>query len=178
MAKETADKAEATAKSSKLPLIIAIVVALVAGGGGGAFLGGKLLAAKPAPAKTASHGAAQAKDSSHAEEPAEESSDHGPAPEPYTMDNLVLNPAGTEGTRFLMLTLALAPRDEEALTLIKSRDPELRDAVLRLLETKTVPQLTDVTRRDSLKIQIQEALSRELPKNALRKVYLPQFVIQ
>lgn len=175
MAKESADKSEApAAKKSKLPLIIAVVVALAAGGGGGAFFGGKLLAEKPAPAKTASHDAAEGEE----EAAPEEGGEHGPAPAAYTMDNLVLNPAGTEGTRFLMLTLALAPRDEEALTLIKSRDAQLRDAVLRLLETKTVPELTDVSRRDTLKLQIEAVLAHELPKHALRKVYLPQFVIQ
>ncbi len=179
MAKESADKSEApAAKKSKLPLIIAVVLALVAGGGGGAFFGGKLLAEKPAPAKAASHDSAADEEDAAAEEAPEEGGEHAPAPAAYTMDNLVLNPAGTEGTRFLMLTLALAPRDEEALTLIQSRDAQLRDAVLRLLETKTVPELTDVSRRDTLKLQIEAVLAHELPKNALRKVYLPQFVIQ
>jgi flagellar FliL protein len=77
-----------------------------------------------------------------------------------------------------MLTLSVSPRDEAATELLKERDPELRDAVLRLLETKTIPQLSDVSRRDSLKVQIQETLSKELPKGTIRKVYLPQFVIQ
>jgi flagellar FliL protein len=96
----------------------------------------------------------------------------------YQIDNLVLNPAGTEGTRFLMATVAVQVPDEAAMALMKERDPELRDAVLRLLETKTIPELSDVTRRDSLKAQIQATLAKELPKGTLRKVYLPQFVIQ
>jgi flagellar FliL protein len=167
MSKDTAETVE-PAKKGKLPLIIAVLVALLAGGGGGAFLGGKLLAADSAPAK--------AGEAAH--EPEESAEPAGPAPPAYTIDNLVLNPAGTEGTRFLMLTLSLSPRDEAATELLKERDPELRDAVLRLLETKTVPELSDVTRRDSLKAQIQATLAKELPKGTLRKVYLPQFVIQ
>jgi flagellar FliL protein len=167
MSKDTADTVE-PAKKGKLPLIIAVVVALLAGGGGGAFLGGKLLAADAAPAK--------AGEAAHESEESAEPS--GPLPPAYTIDNLVLNPAGTQGTRFLMLTLSVSPRDEAATELLKERDPELRDAVLRLLETKTIPQLSDVSRRDSLKVQIQETLSKELPKGTIRKVYLPQFVIQ
>jgi flagellar FliL protein len=164
MSKDTAETDEPT-KKGKLPLIIAVLVALLAGGGGGAFLGGKLLAADAAPAK--------------AGEAAEESAEpSGPPPPAYTIDNLVLNPAGTAGTRFLMLTLSVSPRDEAATELLKERDPELRDAVLRLLETKTIPQLSDVSRRDSLKAQIQATLAKELPKGTIRKVYLPQFVIQ
>lgn len=170
MAKETEDTA-GSPKKSKLPLIIAVVVALLAGGGGGVFLGGKLLAEKPAPSRAASH-------AEDAETVDEEEAEHEPAPAAYTMDNLVLNPAGTQGTRFLMVTLALAPRNEEALEAMKTRDPELRDVVLRLLATKTVAELADVAARDSLKLQIQEVLAGALPKNTLRKVYLPQFVIQ
>ena len=165
MSKDTSETVE-TAKKGKLPLVVAVVVALLAGGGGGAFLGGKLLAADAAPAKVG-EGAHEA-----------EAEPSGPLPPAYTIDNLVLNPAGTEGTRFLMLTLSLSPRDEAATEVLKERDPELRDAVLRLLETKTIPELSDVTRRDSLKAQIQATLSKELPKGTLRKVYLPQFVIQ
>ena len=71
--------------------------------------------------------------------------------------------------------VSLLHRDTRVL---RGFDPELRDAVLRLLETKTIPELADVTRRDSLKVQIQETLSKELPKGTLRKVFLPQFVIQ
>jgi flagellar FliL protein len=167
MSKDTAET-DGPAKKGKLPLIIAIVVALLAGGGGGAFLGGKLLAADPAPAK----GGEAAPKPEASEEPS------GPLPPAYTIDNLVLNPAGTEGTRFLMLTLSLSPRDEAATEVLKERDPELRDAVLRLLERKTIPELADVTRRDSLKTEIQATLAKELPKGTLRNVYLPQFVIQ
>ena len=170
MAKETKVPSESPEKKSKLLLIVGVVVGLLAAGGGGVFVGGTLLAEKPAP-KSAAHAAAAA------EAPAEEHAE-GPAPAAYTIDNLVLNPAGTEGTRFLMVTLSLAPRDEAALTVMKERDAVLRDAALRLLERKTVPELTNVLGRDSLKVQIQQALANELPKNALRKVYLPQFVIQ
>ena len=73
-------------------------------------------------------------------------------------------------------------RLDDLIAVIKKvhEDPleQLRDAVLRLLETKTVPELTDVSRRDTLKLQIEAVLAHELPKRALRKVYLPQFVIQ
>jgi flagellar FliL protein len=171
MAKDSTPS-ESPGKKSKLPLIIGVIVALIAAGGGGVFVGGTLLAEKPAP-KSAAHAAAAEDEESPAEEHAE-----GPALAAYTIDNLVLNPAGTEGTRFLMVTLALAPKDEAALAVMKERDAVLRDATLRLLERKTVPELTDVLGRDSLKVQIQQVLAKELPKNALRKVYLPQFVIQ
>ena len=171
MAKDTAGASESPGKKSKLPLIAAVLVAMLAGGGGGVFLGGNLLAEKPAP-RSSAH-AAEAEEEAPAEARVE-----GPAPAAYTIDNLVLNPAGTEGTRFLMVTLALAPKDEATLTVMKERDPILRDAALRFLERKTVAELTDVMSRDSLKVQIQQVLANELPKNALRKVYLPQFVIQ
>ena len=87
-------EAEAPAKKRNLPLILAVVGAVVVGSAGGIFVAGPMIAGK----SSAPDAAAEAK----AEEEAA-------APKPvYQIDNLVLNPAGTEGTRFLMATVAVA----------------------------------------------------------------------
>ena len=64
------------------------------------------------------------------------------------------------------------------MALLKERDLELRDAILRVLGTKTVQELTDVTLRDSLKHELTAVLTKELPPKTVHQVYLPQFVIQ
>jgi flagellar FliL protein len=165
-------EAEAPAKKKKLPLVLAVVGAVVVGTAGGVFVAGPMLAGK-APA----HGGAAA-DQHGGASGEEESGGEAVAKPVYQIDNLVLNPAGTEGTRFLMATVAVQVPDEAAMALMKERDLELRDAILRVLGTKTVQELADVTRRDTLKRELTDVLTRELPAKTVREVYLPQFVIQ
>jgi flagellar FliL protein len=95
------------------------------------------------------------------------------------MENLVLNPAGSNGTRFLMAAVAAELKDEKVKEDMTARDAELRDAVLRLLGERTVDQLSDVTMREELKKQLTDSLNSRLGmKGAIKRVYFPQFVIQ
>ena len=94
------------------------------------------------------------------------------------VENLVLNPAGTNGSRFLLLTIGLAVPDEAGSQALQARDPELRDVVIRQLGAKTVETLADITRRDSLKVELRAALVERFGKKSVLDVYFPQFVIQ
>jgi flagellar FliL protein len=169
MSNEASEKIEEPAveeapKKKRLPLILAVVGAVVVGSAGGIFIAGPMIAGKAGPKKAGGAKEAKAEDTT---------------PKPvYQIDNLVLNPAGTEGTRFLMATVAVSVPDEAAMALLKERDLELRDAILRVLGTKSVAELADVTRRDSLKVELFAVLSKQLPPKTVRQVYLPQFVIQ
>lgn len=166
------------ARKKNVPLLLAVVGAVVLGAGGGAFVAGPMLMGKkgtPAAAGAEGHaGKGGAKDGEHGAEGGEAG-----VPKPvYQIDNLVLNPAGTEGTRFLMVTVAVGAKDEETMAVMKERDLELRDAALRVLGTKTVQELADVSRRDSIKSELLKVLSGQLPPKSVREVFLPQFVIQ
>jgi flagellar FliL protein len=96
----------------------------------------------------------------------------------YTIENLVLNPAESGATRFLLLSIAFELKTQETHDAMKARDAELRDAVLAALGGKTVEQLSDVTARDSLKGELRTVAAKLLRKKAVRRVYFPQFVIQ
>lgn len=100
----------------------------------------------------------------------------------HLIDNLVLNPAGSGGTRFLMVAAAIEFGDAALVEAFKARDAEVRDIVLRVMGAKTVEQLSDMAVRDSLRRELGDSLSGLLPKAqrklAIRRVYFPQFVIQ
>ncbi len=94
------------------------------------------------------------------------------------LSNVIVNPAGTQGTRFLMTSVAIAVASEEAQKLLSEREVELRDRITSILESYTLAQLTMPGARDSLKARIGVAVSGMLgPKTSFR-VFLPQFVIQ
>jgi flagellar protein FliL len=90
----------------------------------------------------------------------------------------VLNPAGTGGTRFLMVSVAIETKDAATNDEMNARDAEVRDLTLRLLGSKTVDQLADVTQRDAIRHELLGRLSKLFAPGAIRQLYFPQFVIQ
>jgi flagellar FliL protein len=167
------------AKSKKLPLILVAVTGLLAGIGGGALLAAPLFANRVAPASAAAAGAsAGAQDKEKTGGGGEEHATDAPAPAVHTIDNLVMNPAGTGGTRFVMLTVTFQLAKADQAELLKERDAELRDLIVSLFSRKPVDELADASRRDSLRAEVAAAVAPILPKKAVRKVFFPQFVIQ
>ena len=96
----------------------------------------------------------------------------------HAIENLVLNPAGSGGTRFLMVTATFELRDGSVEQQMKDHDAEVRDHILALLGKKTVEELSDITLRDTMKQEILTGVSELFPKGAVRKVFFSQFVIQ
>jgi len=159
-ASETApDAASAPAKGRGVMLLA--VAGLVAGSAAGLFGLGPVLAKKraltPPPAKTEA-------------EPASSVT--------HEIANLVLNPAGSGGTRFLMVTAAFELKDGKTEQMMKDREAEVRDHILALLGKKTVENLTDVNARDIVKKEVLDTISPLFPKGAVIRVFFPQFVIQ
>jgi flagellar FliL protein len=95
----------------------------------------------------------------------------------YQLENVVVNPAGSEGLRFLMVTVALELRDAKALTRMGEQEVRVRDAVVAVLERQSLEMLTGPGARDSLRSRLMAAVA-PLADGALLRVYLPQFVIQ
>jgi flagellar FliL protein len=166
-----------------LLLVVAAVASLALGGALGAFALAPMLgpAAPPAPRAAAVDSTADEADGAGGEAgaSAEPSGKGGSGSRTmHTLDNLVLNPAQSNGTRFVMVSLAFELRSAGASETLNQREAELRDVVLRVLGSKTVDDLARLGARDSLKIELRDSVRTLLPRNTLNRVYLTQFVIQ
>jgi len=96
----------------------------------------------------------------------------------HALENIVLNPAGSGGTRFLMVTATFELKDGATEQLMKDHEAEIRDRVLSLLGRKTVEELTATADRDVIKKEVLDAVTPLFPKGSVLKVFFPQFVIQ
>jgi flagellar FliL protein len=183
-------QAEAAAPSKpKLPILIGMVaVGLAVGGGTGAAVLGPMVAKKmgkatPIVAVHADSAAAEA----GGEHGAPAAGEHGAAADGkegagaasvLLLENLVLNPAGSGGSRFLLLSVAIEAGKATALEQFKARDAELRDIILTALGTKTVDELTDISKREVFKTELQAAVDARFGKQTVKRLYFPQFVVQ
>lgn len=180
MADETENETQATPKRGKKMVVIAVLLvgALVGGGAGALFAGPKLAELILGPADAAAAEAPAAGDAHAVQEDGHEGGGHGAGAATYLVENLVLNPAQSNGTRFLMASVSFDLGDEAAAAQMKARDAHVRDALLTVLGHKTVEDLTNIAGRDSLKSELQHAVSALFPDGTVRGIYLPQFVIQ
>lgn len=152
------------AKGKVLKVAIAAAAGIALGIGGGWFVGAPLIARRAAahPAPAAPHDTAS-------------SAEAGPV---HLLDNMVLNPAESGGSRFLLISVALQLTSESALGTVKARDAALRDMVLGILGSLTVEDLTDIARRGDLRARIQVGVDSLAGARIVAAVYFPQFVIQ
>jgi len=164
---------EAEAPPKKAGMILPLLLAVLASGAGGVV--GMTLLGPPAGAwmaARASEGGGEKKGGGHG-------GGHGGGVETiHILDNLVVNPAGSEGTRYLLISVALEPVDPEMVEELAARDVALRDALLSFLGARTVDELADITKREDLVKEMKVALEHEVGQDVIYRIYLPQYVIQ
>ncbi|HNV73881.1 MAG TPA: flagellar basal body-associated FliL family protein [Gemmatimonadaceae bacterium] len=187
-----AEGGEAPAKAGPkgVVLIGALVGTLLIGGAAGLFAVGPMLAKKSGYVVSAAGADSAAADGGHGDAAAAEGDagghgeaaaggEGGAAANLHLVDNLVLNPAGSGGARFLMLAAALEFSDAAMVEETKARDAEVRDIVLRVMGARTVEELSEMSNREAIKKELADSLGTLFKKKkAIRRIYFPQFVIQ
>lgn len=177
MAKEEAvAEGAAPKKKGKLMIIIIAVVAVVLIGGG---VGAYLLMSKPAAEKKAAHGDEEA----GAEEEGgdeEEHADEEHAPVYVKLEAFTLNLADDES--YLQTEMQLLVADAKVGEKMNARLPEVRDALIRLLTSKTAEELSQPEGKDKLAAEIQkqvnEVLGIKSKSKGVKKVLFGSFIIQ
>jgi flagellar FliL protein len=96
----------------------------------------------------------------------------------FALENIIVNPAGSQGTRFLMVSIGIEAGSSEMERKLKDHELELRDLVISILESQTLAMLAAPGARDSLKRRIAESIAPVMGPKVKAKIYLPQFVIQ
>ncbi len=161
--------AKPAGKGLALPVLLGVVV--VAAGAGFA-LGDFVVAPRVVAARSAKPAAAATP---------EDGKEHGKKGKEakasvFKIDNVVVNPLGSEGSRFLMASIAIEVSDDKALDRLREKDAQVRDLVTSILESKSMNALTRPGARDDLKRELVKAV--QPITGGTPRVYLPHFVIQ
>lgn len=190
--KAGADAAPAAAAAGPaLPVLIGVIVgALAVGGALGALLIGpplvqarqkSALASRIAEAEAGPHAKKHGKDKKKAAKDGEHGGGEAGKSPVYRIDNVIVNPAGSMGQRFLMCSVAVELEDDHLVEMLRTRDIEVRDVIISTLESNSLAQLTQPGARDTLRHRLAGALQPLLGEEAEGthlRVFLPQFVIQ
>ncbi len=179
-----AAKASGGAAKPKMLLLVAMIAGplLLGGGAGALLLGPKLVGPKTA-------GAAEKHSNKHAGKAGEADKSFV-----FKIDNLIVNPAGSQGSHFLMTQIAIQCEDEKQVARLRASEFQVKDLVISAIERQSLEELTMAGARDSIKVHILHAIwpivytdgstpqgsadEGEPDGNGPIQVFLPQFVIQ
>ena len=96
----------------------------------------------------------------------------------YAMENIVINPSGTGGSRFLSVSFGFEIESMELKEEFTQKEPIIRDALITILSSKTVAELTDAKQKEIVRYQIKKRLSKLMHTDDLAGVYYTDFVLQ
>jgi len=97
----------------------------------------------------------------------------------YVIKDLIVNPAGTRGTRFFLVSLGLEYSPPGAEDKLKQQEPRIRDKLITVLAEKTLAQLSDIRYRETLRQEIRRAVEETLADEAkVLHVYFVKYVLQ
>ena len=162
---------DADAKGGKKPIgkIIGIIVGLALLGGGGYYAYTNFFQEKPAEEKPAEGEKAKA------EEPVKEDVNLGVM---FPMDPFVVNLAGSEGKRFLKVTISLELSTPEVHLELKENVQKITDSILVLLSSKAFEDVYSVQGKFKLKDEITTRVNRFLVVGHVKDAYFTEFIIQ
>jgi flagellar protein FliL len=95
-----------------------------------------------------------------------------------TIDDLLINPAGSGGNRFLVVSLGVEAQQHAVLEELLAKEIVVRDAVLRLLSRRTAEELGSIELRDQIKNELLVELNAVLQDGEIDRLYFTQYLIQ
>jgi len=96
----------------------------------------------------------------------------------HQIEDQIVNPAGTDGRRLLMVSLGFDVPTEENKKELEAKDVLIKDEVLSVMSSKGLAELGNMAYRDSLRIQITDRLKTIIPTVKINKIYFSKYILQ
>lgn len=96
----------------------------------------------------------------------------------FTVDDVIINPAGTNGQRLMLVSVGFGVQTEEEVKKLKDKEVLVKDIVLSTLGSKTLTDLSALNAKDTLKVQLAHILAERMPEPAISSVQFSKYIIQ
>ncbi len=95
-----------------------------------------------------------------------------------TMNKLLVNVAGTMGSRYLLVSLSAVSTDAEFQQKMTDNDAALRDMASSALSAKTLADLEKPDERNLIRTELVNGFNNILGSDEVQELYLTEFAIQ
>lgn len=96
----------------------------------------------------------------------------------FVVKDLIINPAGTNGQRYLLTTIGFNLSSDAARMEMEKKELAVRDALNSILTSKTMEDLIDVSKREMLRHEIFTRCKELVKSGKLQSVYFSKYIIQ
>jgi flagellar FliL protein len=96
----------------------------------------------------------------------------------FMIEELLVNPTGTSGTRYLSASLGLEVADQATAVRLEEKKLQIRDLLNGILSSRTVDELTTASERERMRLEITERLNQLIAPDKLTAVYFVDYVLQ
>ncbi len=95
----------------------------------------------------------------------------------YSIDDLIINPSGTNGQQLLLLSVGFGVSSEEKVAELKLKEIIIKDLILNTISQKSLSSLSKVELKDSLKLEIAMKINSAIPDAKINNVYFSKYVL-
>lgn len=96
----------------------------------------------------------------------------------YEFQNVVVNLAGTMGTRYLKTTFLVTGAEADIKTVFEENKPRLTDVTLNVLSSLSLSDLEEPGAKNVLREKLVAAYNQALGRKVAEQVYFSDFVVQ
>ncbi len=99
----------------------------------------------------------------------------------HMIDDIVVNPAGTNGTRYLSTSIGLeykVSKEKGHEAGLESVTPVIRDVLIALLTSKTMDQLSSIEGKEKLREEILTNVNTAIKPDSVYRIYFVDYVLQ
>ena len=96
----------------------------------------------------------------------------------HAFETFIVNLSSEEGERYLKLTVNIEVDNPKVLQEVTKRVPQLRDAIIILLSSKSLKDLDYTDGKAKLKREILARINSFLSSGKAKRVYFTEFVVQ
>ena len=112
------------------------------------------------------------------EESEEEQKEIPPIGHIFPLDQVIVNPANSNGMRYFKLSLALEVSEEKFLKELESRKPQMLDIIIEILSNKSLADLDSPEGKFILKKELMESFNSRLSEARIDQLFFTEFVLQ
>lgn len=94
------------------------------------------------------------------------------------MKEIIVNPADTNGQRYLLVQLTLELDDKDDLTLIDENRSKIRNNIIKYLSAKTVSELQGIKGKEDLRVELIQLINGAIDSRSVRNLYYSKYVMQ
>lgn len=96
----------------------------------------------------------------------------------YTIEDVIINPAESNGERYLILTIVLEVNDIDELSMLERNNAQITDNLNLILSSKTATELTRIESRNQIKEEIGMMVNETIDKKVVRNLFITKYVLQ